>query len=674
MEWVWREFGECPNSLRSRMETFEHFNSWPQKQNICCSCVGVPNSTEFGESPSHSKHTPVPKTIKKNALHAYGFGASLERVWRISELPPQKKHKKKKWKKTFENIWVWTEFGEEFGESLENLQTHSKLTGKRLFDVNFHFFWIFFCKKKTKTKWVWRISKLSPNSEKICVHNLFLPFLDRLHAYFSSNKKLCTHIFLEFGESLEILQTHFVFVFLQTNSQKKWKLTSNKHFPVSLEWVWRFSKLSPNSVNYFGISLLQKNDYKMSLENLHNLSKLSPNSKKNMSAQTFYANSMDWLHAYVSWKKICTHIFWSLERVWRFSKLILFSFFFTKKSEKMKIDIKQTLPCKCRVSLEILQTLSKLGPNSQGHVCLMSIFFFFVDSFFFSKKPKTKWVWRISKLSPNSKKYACKNFFAFFTDWLHAYSSWRKLVHAFFLSLERVWRFSKSGAHANKGKNVKIDIKQTFLCELQTLSKLICSVFVFFFDKERSELEYSPNSFETHLSLEHQHTKNRMFFVVRSWNFQSFAASLEWVWRFSKLTPNSNVFGLFLLFFLWSFFWWERSEFQTSTHKKRTCFPRCPKHIYILLWSKGEIFKVWLRVKSLDPSSLQNHLSLEHKPTRQQIFFLTGENQNFHRLVYTSGVILILLFYWKAQRQTNTNMYPKARLEAFKDLSVSDFG
>ena len=162
------------------------------------------------------------------------------------------------------------------------------------------------------------------------------------------------------------------------------------------------------------------------------------------------------------------------------------------------------------------------------------------------------------------------------------------------------------------------------------------------------------------------------FFVVRSWNFQSFAASLEWVWRFSKLTPNSNVFGLFLLFFLCSFFWWERSEFQTS--QKKTCFPRCPKHIYILLWSKGEIFKVWLRVKSLDPSSLQNHLSLEHKPNRQQIFFLTGENQNVPRLVYTSGVILILLFFWKAQRQTNTNMYPKARLEAFKDLSVSDFG
>ena len=245
-------------------------------------------------------------------------------------------------------------------------------------------------------------------------------------------------------------------------------------------------------------------------------------------------------------------------------------------------------------------------------------------------------------------------------------------------SLERVWRFSKSGAHANKGKNVKIDIKQTFPCELQTLSKLIlCSVFViFFFEKERSELEYSPNSFETHLSLEHQHTKNRMFFVVRSWNFQSFAASLEWVWRFSKLTPNSNVFGLFLLFFFAHFSGGKGVSFKHQTHthtKKKTCFPRCPKHIYILLWSKGEIFKVWLRVKSLDPSSLQNHLSLEHKPNRQQIFFLTGENQNVPRLVYTSGVILILLF-WKAQRQTNTNMYPKARLEAFKDLSVSDFG
>ena len=153
-----------------------------------------------------------------------------------------------------------------------------------------------------------------------------------------------------------------------------------------------------------------------------------------------------------------------------------------------------------------------------------------------------------------------------------------------------------------------------------------------------------------------------------------FGVSLEILQTHSKLKCFRFVLAIFsLLIFLVGKDW--VSNINTHTHKKKkTCFPRCPKHIYIVLWSKGEIFKVWLRVKSLDPSSLQNHLSLEHKPNRQQIFFLTGENQNVPRLVYTSGVILILLFFWKAQRQTNTNMYPKARLEAFKDLSVSDFG
>ena len=108
--------------------------------------------------------------------------------------------------------------------SLENLQTLSKL--KKICVHNF-------------------------SSRKICVHN----FSSRkicVQPVHKKGKKVCARIlFFEFGESLERFWRFSKLIlfsfFLQTNSQKKWKLTSNKHFPVSLEWVWRFSKLSPKS-------------------------------------------------------------------------------------------------------------------------------------------------------------------------------------------------------------------------------------------------------------------------------------------------------------------------------------------------------------------------------------------------------------------------------------------
>ena len=65
----------------------------------------------------------------------------------------------------------------------------------------------------------------------------------------------------------------------------------------------------------------------MSLENIQTLSKVSLKSK-NMRAQLFFKKII----RAASQKKLCTHIFLSLERFWRFSKLILpfFGLFFEK--------------------------------------------------------------------------------------------------------------------------------------------------------------------------------------------------------------------------------------------------------------------------------------------------------------------------------------------------------
>ena len=117
-------------------------------------------------------------------MKSFEFGASLEWVLQIHSSFPKKIEKTQK----NENVWVWIKFG----ESLENLQTHSKLTKKSLLDVMFQKACFFFKKKGTQ--------------KNICVHNLFLSgarifFLKKnVHAYF-----------FEFGESLEILQTHFFF-------------------------------------------------------------------------------------------------------------------------------------------------------------------------------------------------------------------------------------------------------------------------------------------------------------------------------------------------------------------------------------------------------------------------------------------------------------------------------
>ena len=67
--------------------------------------------------------------------------------------------------------------------------------------------------------------------KKICVHNFFLSGCT--HILFE--KKLRTHISFEFGESLEVLQTHF---FLSFQKKQFFEKTSSKDFFVSLERVW----------------------------------------------------------------------------------------------------------------------------------------------------------------------------------------------------------------------------------------------------------------------------------------------------------------------------------------------------------------------------------------------------------------------------------------------------
>ena len=94
---------------------------------------------------------------------------------------------------------------------------------------------------------------------------------------------------------------------------------------------------------------------------------------------------------------------------------------------------------------------------------------------------------------------------------------------------------------------------------LQTCSQLICLHFsVFFKECVWSEFgdspnflqtlsKLSPNLLQTQLSLKNQHKNNKYVFFL--WSkvemFKGFPASLEWVWRFSKLSPKSLLLSFF---------------------------------------------------------------------------------------------------------------------------------
>ena len=109
----------------------------------------------------------------------------------------------------------------------------------------------------------------------------------------------------------------------------------------------------------------------------------------------------------------------------------------------MRNDIKQRFLCEFGASLERVWRISKLTPNSQRNLCLMS--FFKKNDFKKKKKGKNEF-----GESPNSlqtpKKNACTTFFeCFLSGCTHIFF---KAVHAYIFfkfgeSLEGVWRFSK---------------------------------------------------------------------------------------------------------------------------------------------------------------------------------------------------------------------------------------
>ena len=214
--------------------------------------------------------------------------------------------------------------------------------------------------------------------------------------------------------------------------------------------------------------------------------------------------------------------FVNLEWVWRFSKLapnsyvfiflfylFLFYFCFLKKRNEFG------------VSLEILQTRSKL-------IC----FHFFVIYSFWTRGMSLEWVWRFSKLTPNSVQthmFSCFFYFTFFG--------------------KEEWVCSEFGDSPNS---------------LQTRSKpkwFPSLFFSFLFGKNKrfwSELGGSPNSLQTHPKLAPNSYVFRFFcFFVLFYLFYFFGKrvmNLEWIWGFSKLTPNSNHFYFVLCVFplLWS--------------------------------------------------------------------------------------------------------------------------
>ena len=208
----------------------------------------------------------------------------------------------------------------------------------------------------------------------------------------ATQKKLCTHIFFEFGKILEILQTRSKLIYFY-------------FFKFHLFWGEKrneFGKLDPNSNDFmfycvfpllfFHVCLEKAHDFGVSLEILQTLSKLTPNSLQTHMFSFFMLLFSFSIYIY----------FWtrgmSLEWVWRFSKLspnsYVFFYYFIFSLEKTN---------EFGVTLEILQILSKLSPNSpQTRSKLKGFHFFYFTLFFWKRGMSLERVWRVSKLSPNS--------------------------------------------------------------------------------------------------------------------------------------------------------------------------------------------------------------------------------------------------------------------------------
>ena len=213
----------------------------------------------------------------------------------------------------------------------------------------------------------------------------------------------------------------------------------------------------------------------------------------------------------------------------------------------------------------------------------------------------------LSKLKKNMR---AKTFLPFlWTGCTHIFREENLCTHIF-LSLERVWRFSKSGAHANKGKNVKIDIKQTFPCELQTLSKLICSVFVIFFLWERKEWAWIFSKLFRN-SLELGTSTHKKSYVFLWSEVETFKVLLR-VWSEFGDSPNSlqtQMFSVCSCYFFFAHFSGGKgvSFKHQHTHKKKKHVFHVAQNISIFILFCGRKVKfskfgcelrVWIQVHS----------------------------------------------------------------------------
>ena len=512
----------------------------------------------------------------------------------------------------------------EFGASLENLQTHSKLTKKSLLDFFFLMGFLFFGTNGEKMS-LENAQTLSKLKENMC-SQLFLIFFWVVECIFFL-KKVANAYFFEFGESLEILQTHF-FLFFQLFFFEKWYQTK-----ISL-WVWsQFGASLSSQRNLCLMSLFTKKwDFSFCFGKtwgkkwVWRISKLSPNSdSKKICVHNFFLSFFAWLNAYFFQKKSCERIFFfefgeSLERS--------FSPVFSKKKEKshffVKNDIKQRFLCEFGVSSEILHFLLKTRPNS--YVSKISLwvwsgfgdspnslqtrsklicFHFFVVFLFYFFFWKDEWSWSEFGDSPNPlqthSKLICFHFFCFIFSILLVF--YLRKRNEFGVSLEILQTLSKLICFHFFCYLLFLDKRNEFGVSLEILqtdskfgpSSYVFSILLFFLKRNEFEVgleisKLSPNSIQTQMIS--------CFIVLSLYCFFIFVrkrqTTLEWVWRFSKLSPNSlqthmfsdfSVFFLcFSIYYLFYFFWEKGHEFGVSlgilqTHPKLTwflfflCFP-----------------------------------------------------------------------------------------------------
>ena len=222
-------------------------------------------------------------------------------------------------------------------------------------------------------------------------------------------------------------------------------MTSSKDFFVNLEWVWRFSKLSPNSLQtrsklicfhffcfmffYIILFLKKRNEFGVSSEILQTLSKLICFHffviyffGQEEWVWSEFGDSPNWLQ--IRSKLICFHFFcfiffgkrgMSLEWVWGFSlgilqthpKLKWFLFFSVCVSLycylKHFLEREEWVWSKFGGSSNSLQTRSKLIWFHFAVSSLLSTYCFhsfrYLYCIFFKKK---EWIWRFPKVSPIS--------------------------------------------------------------------------------------------------------------------------------------------------------------------------------------------------------------------------------------------------------------------------------